>query len=90
HNVANLGAATEGRPYSCYFMCLSHQSHDKSDPHLLALRVFFFEQNSDVDLIAHRGGDGQWPGSSTIAAARHSSTDYTDFINNLRNRHPAL
>ncbi|HKG59442.1 MAG TPA: glycerophosphodiester phosphodiesterase [Pyrinomonadaceae bacterium] len=33
-------------------------------------RLGFFEQASDVDLIAHRGGNGQWPGETTYAFKR--------------------
>ena len=34
------------------------------------LRQRFFAQNSDVDLIAHRGGNGQWPGETAYAFTR--------------------
>lgn len=33
-------------------------------------RLGFFEQAPDVDLIAHRGGNGQWPGETTYAFTR--------------------
>ena len=37
-------------------------------------RFSFFAQNSDVDLIAHRGGNGQWPGETTYAFTRALKT----------------
>ena len=33
-------------------------------------RLGFFAQAPDVDLIAHRGGNGQWPGETTYAFTR--------------------
>jgi glycerophosphoryl diester phosphodiesterase len=33
-------------------------------------RQHFFAQAPDVDLIAHRGGNGQWPGETTYAFTR--------------------
>jgi len=33
-------------------------------------RLGFFEQAPDVDLIAHRGGNGQWPGETNYAFTR--------------------
>jgi glycerophosphoryl diester phosphodiesterase len=33
-------------------------------------RLGFFMQAPDVDLIAHRGGNGQWPGETTYAFTR--------------------
>ena len=33
-------------------------------------RFDFFAQAPDVDLIAHRGGNGQWPGETTYAFSR--------------------
>lgn len=33
-------------------------------------RLGFFAQAPDVDLIAHRGGNGQWPGETTFAFTR--------------------
>jgi glycerophosphoryl diester phosphodiesterase len=43
----------------------------KSDPPLPQnSRLGFFEQAQDVDLIAHRGGNGQWPGETAYAFTR--------------------
>jgi len=43
----------------------------KSDPLSSQLPRFgFFEQAPDVDLIAHRGGSGQWPSETTYAFNR--------------------
>src|SRR4051812_2341198 len=43
----------------------------KRDPPLpLEARYAFFAQATDVDVIAHRGGDGQWPGETTFAFTR--------------------
>ncbi len=33
-------------------------------------RLGFFEQAPDVDLIAHQGGNGEWPGETTYAFTR--------------------
>src|ERR1044072_177826 len=33
-------------------------------------RLRFFDQAPNVDLIAHRGGDGEWPGETTYAFTR--------------------
>lgn len=33
-------------------------------------RLGFFEQAPDVDLIAHQGGNGEWPGETTFAFTR--------------------
>jgi len=33
-------------------------------------RYAFFEQATDVDVIAHRGGNGQWPGETNYAFTR--------------------
>ena len=43
----------------------------KSDPQTPQNSRFdFFAQAPDVDLIAHRGGNGQWPGETTYAFTR--------------------
>jgi glycerophosphoryl diester phosphodiesterase len=43
----------------------------KSDPPLSQnSRLGFFEQAPDIDVIAHRGGNGQWPGETTYAFTR--------------------
>ena len=34
------------------------------------VRQRFFAQNSDVDVLAHRGGNGQWPGETIYAFTR--------------------
>src|SRR5690242_18306509 len=33
-------------------------------------RTRFFSRNNDVDVIAHRGGNGQWPGETAYAFTR--------------------
>ena len=42
-------------------------------PHLNS-RLRFFEQAPDVDLIAHQGGNGEWPGETTYAFTRALSS----------------
>jgi glycerophosphoryl diester phosphodiesterase len=47
----------------------------KSDPPLPQnSRLGFFAQAPDVDLIAHRGGNGQWPGETVYAFTRALSS----------------
>ena len=43
----------------------------KRDPPVpLGARYAFFAQATNVDVIAHRGGDGEWPGETTYAFTR--------------------